>query len=140
MNNNYQLKDYILYRGKVRQIEAVTSISLLIYDDRYGEGTDHVLWVKYDEVEPIPITKKWIELNGFRAENWNDDSDDYCDYWISYDGRLHISNISNMVGRDYYLHIDNSRYEGIGGMDVQYAHQIQHLCRDCEYDFNPKFE
>ena len=110
MKHNYQLKDYILYKGKIRQIEAVTSISLLIYDDRYGEGKDHILWVKYDEVEPIPITKKWIELNGFHAEKWNDDSDDYCDYWISDDGRLDISNISNMVGRDYYLHIDNSRY------------------------------
>lgn len=80
------------------------------------------IWVDLEELNPILITEEFLETHGFKKEKepilkW--------DQWVSEDRQVIISKLSNTVGRDWSVHVDNEVYETIGAFDVQYAHQLQ---------------
>lgn len=82
---------------------------------------------------PIPITEELLLKNGFNKELLIEGMENYDD-WVSYkkqiDGYfLDIRHCSNSIERDWYVHIDNDYRCGVGGMDVEYVHQLQNTCR-----------
>lgn len=138
---NFQVGDWCYDKDK-KEYHQIT-----IYD-YVALGVDHIsggacLLPIFDTLayEPIGITEEWLDLN---FERYYPIGEGYP-YWRTKDHRLEISTLSNMVGRDYdaeclhKIHLDNEDMETIGGCAACYVHHIQHLCRDCEYEFKPKF-
>lgn len=80
--------------------------------------------VDQEELEPIPITPDFLETHGFKKVEKK-----IGDYswvgWSSKDNQVTLSDNSNTQGRDWSVHIDDNRFETIGGFDVQYIHQLQ---------------
>lgn len=112
-------------------------------------GDSQNLWSYNNKFYPIEITEEWLELNEIFLDTKCSVvmSGEEFKYWYTKDHRLEINNLSNTIYdgysaevRMFRAHMDNDHYETIGCLDVQYTHQIQHLCRDCKYDFEPKFK
>ena len=72
---------------------------------------------------PEPITEEWLEENGYHHEKLLKK----FDRWISEDRRIEFTKDSNMIGRDWYVHVDNEDLQTIGGMSVQYTWQLKSL-------------
>lgn len=76
------------------------------------------------DIKPELITKTWLELHGYQHKN------DYgIDTWTSEDGRVIITNLSNSIGRDWNVHIDNEDFQTIGGLDIQETWQLETILR-----------
>lgn len=111
-------------------------------------GNSEYLWSYNNRFEPIPITEEWLELNSIHLDKTIEfPNEEEFKYWYSRDHRLMITNLSNAIYggfsadvRMFKAHMDNDHFETIGSLDVQYVHQLLHLCRDCDYEFEPKFK
>lgn len=142
---NFQVGDFCISQNVLCEITSVGSKTISCYPV-YDAWQYHEVLIC--EPKPIPITEEWLELNHIHLEKITQHSDDIdFRFWYSEDHRLEISNLSNTIYngysaevRMYRAHMDNEDYETIGCLDVQYVHQIQHLCRDCQYEFKPKFK
>lgn len=86
-----------------------------------------------DVFQPIPITEDILTKNGFKRTY---DNIDGYKFYNSEDGRICVSDLTNM-GDDYWnVHIDNEDFSTIGSCDVKYVHQFQQLLRLCGYDMD----
>ena len=86
--------------------------------------------VKLEDIHPIVITKELIKELGFIKHD--NKYLDWKEYKLETDkGFIEISNTSNTVGKDWFVYIDNLDHEGIGSMDIQYLHELQHIIWDC---------
>ena len=85
-------------------------------------------WIDY--LEPIPVTVELLEKLGFKEKEYRYSLNLKYDLDLG-DGFIQISDLSNSVGKNWYVHIDNSDHETIGGMDFQYLHELQHIIWDC---------
>lgn len=134
---NFQVGDY--YIAEYIPIKPIMKMDLKTL------GND----IRLPYCKPIPITEEWLELNELFLDtkcSMNIDGEEFK-YWYSRDHRLMITNLSNTIYngfsadvRMFKAHMDNDHYETIGSLDVQYVHQLLHLCRDCQYKFEPKFK
>lgn len=84
-------------------------------------------------LDPIPITEELLLKNGFTKKLLIEGNEKYDD-WVEFEkdfGKffLSIRHCSNSIERDWYVHIDNDYRCGVGGMDVEYVHQLQNTCR-----------
>ena len=78
--------------------------------------TEAAFPIRYDEIEPISLTPKILEKNGFSA--------DYCNDDLSY-----AQSCGDVIG----IHISGKN----GLMDemyFKYVHQLQHALKLCEID------
>lgn len=120
----------------------------------YADGKYYIGQVKPEDFgkdymanfEPIEIIEEWLEKNDFTLDKEFNDADFSYKIWHFKDRRLEINTLSNTIYNGYSAeikmyraHMDNENYQTIGCLDVQFVHQIQHLCRDCNYTFEPKF-
>ena len=77
------------------------------------------------ELKPEIITEEWLESNGYHKEILMGE----FERWISEDRRVEISKGSNMVGRDWSVHIDNEKFESIGSLGIQEVWQLNAMLR-----------
>lgn len=93
-------------------------------------------------LDPIPITEELLLKNGFNKELLIEGMENYDD-WVSYKKGvngyfLDIRHCSNSIERDWYVHIDNDAHCGVGGMDIEYVHQLQNFCTLCGFEIDLK--
>lgn len=143
---NFQVGDYC--RHADGSLAKVVKVDGDHFACRIGNSQN--LWSYNNKFYPIEITPEWLELNEIFLDKsqtieWEDEED--FKFWYSRDHRLQVNNLSNTIYegfsaevRMFRAHMDNEDYETIGSLDVQYTHQLQHLCRDCNYKFEPKFK
>lgn len=107
--------DYINNKG---------SVKFLGYDSEADIST----------LQPIPLTPIILELNDF-SQTFNDkvNGGDFIIY-MSRDRRILINKLSNSSDDCWYCHIDNEDMETVGGADIQYVHELQHLYKLCNYN------
>ena len=84
--------------------------------------------IRFDDIEPIPITKKILNKNGWRKKHdvyvvLALDEAQYLE-WYEYEGRL----------RRYYKHKDGREEMVFSVLGLSYVHQIQHALRLCGID------
>lgn len=105
-------------------INNIGSVKFLGYDSEVNIST----------LQPIPITPIALELNDF-SQTFSDkvNGEDFVIY-MSKDKRVLINKLSNSIDDGWYCHIDNEDMETIGGADIQYIHELQHLYRLCNYN------
>lgn len=72
-----------------------------------------------------PITRELLKDNGYSRQEpyFNEDVIEYADK----SGRIIFAECSNMVGREWTIHVDNEDMESIGSLDVQYVEQANAL-------------
>lgn len=104
--------DWVSYRGKMPCKVLETRENLALIDN----GTRQKWAVEYSKLEPIPITAKILEKNGF--EYYSDDA------WVL--SWAHDFILVCEVGGIRY----NSRIK------VNYVHQLQHLLLLCGIEIN----
>lgn len=103
-----------------------------IFDNAVSlQGREFTTYVSL--LDPIPITEELLLKNGFNKELLIEGMENYDD-WVRYKKQvngcfLDIRHCSNSIERDWYVHIDNDYRCGVGGMDVEYVHQLQNTCR-----------
>lgn len=66
------------------------------------------------------LTEEWLESNGYRKRSLGEILED----WISDDGTIVLTKGSNMVGRGWFVHLDNQDFQTIGGLSVKYVWQL----------------
>ena len=84
-----------------------------------------------DFLEPIPITDDLLLKLGFDKHDYSDLGLDIEYELATLKGFISVSNVSNSKGRDYSVQIDNIAHTSIGGMDIQYLHELQRIVWDC---------
>ena len=90
-------------------------------------------------LDPITITEELLLKNGFTKELLIEGNERYDD-WVSYNKKvngyfLEIRHCSNSIERDWFIHVDNSHHCSIGGIDIEYVHQLQNFCALCGFEF-----
>jgi hypothetical protein len=76
----------------------------------------------------MKITPETLEQNG-----WTETSDPILPWrsWSKEAGKffLDIDNVSNMIGRDWCLHVDNQCRDSVASLDVDTFEQIEGLLK-----------
>ena len=128
-----------------------------------GKGTDFQKYVVIDEIlhgsvslqgrefttfigslDPIPISEELLLKNGFTKRILIEGNEAYDD-WVEFEKEVNgyyltIRHCSNTIERDWYVQIDNEYRCGVGGMDVEYVHQLQNVCTLAGFKIELKFE
>ena len=89
-------------------------------------------------LEPITITEELLLKNGFVKELLIEGNERYDD-WVSYEKEvngyfLEIRHCSNSIERDWSVHVDNNYRCSVGGVDIEYVHQLQNFCTLCGFE------
>ena len=90
-------------------------------------------WDYNNIYEPIPITKELLEKNGFVRENLITSYNHYT----GIDNRVCLTNdFYSMNSRNMWTaHIDSEDYCTIANCELTYLHELQHLLKLCNIDF-----
>ncbi len=93
-------------------------------------------------LDPISITEDLLIKNGFTKKLLIEGNEKYDD-WVEFEkdfGKffLSIRHCSNSIERDWYVHIDNDYRCGVGGMDIEYVHQLQNVVKIAGYEIEIK--
>ena len=89
-------------------------------------------------IDPITITEELLLKNGFEKRLLIEGNERYDD-WVSYEKEvngyfLEIRHCSNSIERDWSIQVDNNHHCSIGGVDIEYVHQLQNFCRLCGFE------
>ena len=89
-------------------------------------------------LEPITITERLLLDNGFEKRLLIEGNERYDD-WVSYEKEvngyfLEIRHCSNSIERDWSVHVDNNYRCSVGGIDIEYVHQLQNFCTLCGFE------
>lgn len=84
-------------------------------------------------VTPIPITKELLEKNWFKRENLITS----YNYYIGIDNRVSLNDDFYYINsrNTWSVHIDNEDYCTIANCELTYLHELQHLLKLCNIDF-----
>ena len=82
-------------------------------------------------LDPITITEELLLKNGFVKELLIGGNERYDD-WVSFEKEvngyfLEIRHCSNSIERDWCVHVDNNYRCSVGGIDIEYVHQLQNF-------------
>ena len=120
--------NWVKYNGSACKVYAI-SLPQPNRDERYNNKSVVTLWsnglfdVTIDEIEGIEITREWLINNNFIKENTGEII--YIKESQGYE--IIMYNVSNTIGKKWYVHIDNQDCESVANVDVQYIHELQRV-------------
>ena len=114
--NELMIGDWVLLQGKPYQIDMLNG---------YQESDLGF--------EPIPITIELLEKNGFERENLITSYNHYT----GIDNRVSLNDDFYYINsRDVWsVHVDSEDYCTIANCELTYLHELQHLLKLCNIDF-----
>lgn len=134
------MRGNLMIIGKGTDWEQVCIIDEIMYNVVSLQGREFTTYST--SLDPIPITEDLLLKNGFTKKlliEGNEKYDDWVEFEKGFDKFfLSIRHCSNSIERDWYVHIDNDYRCGVGGMDVEYVHQLQNVCRVAGYEIELK--
>lgn len=90
-------------------------------------------------IQPIPITEELLLKNGFVAETIHADECVVNYYELKLDNcKIVISDVSNKLGRDWTIHVDDDFRCSIASACVNYVHQMQNLLNIMDIEWEVK--
>ena len=102
-----------------RFISTDTKVTNIATNNVYTEA---VFPIRYDEIEPIPLTPEILKKNGFHEE-WDEDI------------KLMVcGSIIVEIGNNYKLYTDGKMYLHGVLAPLYYVHQLQHALRICNIE------
>lgn len=115
--------NYFKVGGKTYMVTAV-----------YGEkkavslaGREFLTYV--NDLAPIPLSKELLEENGFVEESVQEH---HLRLWYSKDRRVKVSYW--VEDGTWDVHVDNERFETVGGCKIEYVHEFQNFLTQCKYE------
>lgn len=140
IDTNELMRGNLMIVGKGTDWEQVCIIDEIMYNVVSLHGREFTTYST--SLDPIPITEELLLKNGFTKKLLIEGNEKYDD-WVEFEkdfGKffLSIRHCSNSIERDWYVHIDNDYRCGVGGMDVEYVHQLQNVCRVAGYEVELK--
>ncbi len=120
--------DLVLNDGKVIRVDAVHKRKI-----GFHKTKDKLTWLFYGQFQPIPITKELLEKNGFiREENIQ-----LYNHYTGIDNRVSLNDdFYSMNSKNMWnVHIDSEDYCTIAYCELTYLHELQHLLRLCNINF-----
>jgi hypothetical protein len=111
--------------GEISQISKVPTGHLLV---ALVDGNEFCGILESSCAEPIPITEEFLLNNGFKLDEKIHIMTNELFYSIKIDDfKIDVQNGSNTLGRDWWVHIDNTDCCTVASADIQYVHQLQNL-------------
>lgn len=140
INTKELMRGNLMIIGKGTDFEQVCVIDEIMYDVVSLQGREFTTFVGV--LDPIPITEDLLLKNGFTKKLLIEGNEKYDD-WVEFEkdfGKffLSIRHCSNSIERDWYVHIDNDYRCGVGGMDIEYVHQLQNIVKIAGYEIEIK--
>lgn len=85
------------------------------------------------EWNPIPLTPEILEKNGFEKDKFIPQEK----YYNGIDNRVIVHNDKEFMNsvNEWHAHIDSEDYCTIAHCELTYLHELQHLLRLCNIDF-----
>lgn len=136
INTNELMRGNKVIVGKGSDWEEIAVIDE-IFDGIVGlQGREFTTYAT--SLDPITITEELLLKNGFKKRLLIEGNERYDD-WVSYEKEvngyfLEIRHCSNSIERDWYVHVDNNYRCGVGGIDIEYVHQLQNFCMICGFE------
>ena len=129
INTNELMRGNKVIVGKDSDWEEVVVIDE-IFDGIVGlQGREFTTYASV--IEPITITEELLLKNGFIKNlliEGNERYDDWVEYEKDFDGYVvSMRHCSNTIERDWCVHVDNNYRCSVGGIDVEYVHQLQNF-------------
>lgn len=128
-----RIGDAVSYKGVIMNVTSIKSrkdLDIVVLNN--------LISCYIEKIEPIELDAKIFKLLNFSLEH-----DDIIDWyeWVSSDELIRVGNLSNMVGYNLNVHIDNNDFQSIGSGNVKYLHELQqlvYLCsgKELEVDIN----
>lgn len=134
------MRSNLMIVGKGTDLEQVCVIDEIMYNVVSLHGREFTTYAT--SLDPIPITEDLLLKNGFAKKLLIEGNEKYDD-WVEFEkdfGKffLSIRHCSNSIERDWYVHIDNDYRCGVGGMDIEYVHQLQNVVKIAGYEIELK--
>lgn len=130
INTNELMRGNKVIIGKGSDWEEVVVVDE-IFDSIVGlQGREFTTYASV--LEPITITEELLLKNGFEKELLIEGNECYDD-WVLYKKEvngyfLEIRHCSNSIERDWSIQVDNDHHCSVGGVDIEYVHQLQNFC------------
>lgn len=140
INTKELMRGNLMIIGKGTDLEQVCVIDEIMYDVVSLQGREFTTFAGV--LDPISITEDLLLKNGFTKKLLVEGNEKYDD-WVEFEkdfGKffLSIRHCSNSIERDWYVHIDNDYRCGVGGMDIEYVHQLQNVVKIAGYEIEIK--
>lgn len=140
INTNELMRGNKVIVGKDSDWEEVVVIDE-IFDGIVGlQGREYTTYASL--IDPITITEELLLKNGFVKElliGGNERYDDWVEYEKDFNGYVvSMRHCSNTIERDWYVHVDNNYRCCVGGVDIEYVHQLQNFCTLCGFEIEIK--
>lgn len=140
INTNELMRGNKVIVGKGSDWEEIVVVDE-IFDGIVGlQGREFTTYAT--SLDPITITEELLLKNGFTKElliEGNERYDDWVEYEKDFNGYVvSMRHCSNTIERDWYVHIDNDYRCGVGGMDIEYVHQLQNVVKVAGYEIDLK--
>lgn len=137
INTNELMRGNKVFFCKGSDLEEIVVIDEIFDNIVCLQGREFTTYVNL--IEPITITEDLLLKNGFTKELLIEGNERYDD-WVSYEKEvngyfLEIRHCSNSIERDWSIHVDNDHRCSVGGVDVEYVHQLQNFCTLCGFKF-----
>lgn len=116
------------YNGTPMQVTKITTEHFAC-----AENGGVNCWEYNNKYEPIPLTPEILKKNGFERENLITSYNHYIgiDNRVSLNDDFYCMNSRNM----WTAHIDSEDYCTVAHCELTYLHELQHLLRLCNIDF-----
>ena len=131
-------------KGEYYRITAINS-NINLNNELVGTATIEPVNDKYfgyvgawiECLEPIPITEELMLKIGFLMGRFPlfENAGYWCKFNMEYSlygekGSMVVKPISNTIGKDFRVHVDNSDCDSVGSMDIEFLHELQHIAWD----------
>ena len=140
INTNELMRGNKVIIGKGSDLEEIAVIDEIFEGIVSLQGREFTTYA--NSLDPITIIEELLLKNGFTKELLIEGNERYDD-WVSYKKEvngyfLEIRHCSNSIERDWSVHVDNDHHCSIGGIDIEYVHQLQNFCTLCGFEFEIK--
>ena len=142
--NELMVGNYVDYCGNAFKVTDLSSPWPRV-DDRYNNKSvvtifnGGIFTVDTEEVQPIHITEEFLIQNGFVAETIHADECVVNYYKLRLDNcKIVISDVSNIFGRDWTIHVDDAFRCSIASACVHYVHQMQNMLNILDIEWEVK--
>lgn len=130
------MRGNLMIVGKDTDWEQVCVIDEIMYNVVSLYGREFTTFAT--SLDPIPISEDLLLKNGFTKKLLIEGNEKYDD-WVEFEkdfGKffLSIRHCSNSIERDWYVHVDNDHHCSVGGVDIEYVHQLQNFCTLCGFE------
>lgn len=120
--NDLMIGDLVQVNGEVFKVISISYFDIGISDSKEDFYHEHI-----DNIEPIPLTQKILEKNGFVKQ-------DYDGWLISENnGRRLIEYRTDYFGGLLIINYVEEPYSKIS-IKLKYVHELQHALKLCRFD------